>query len=129
MYDLVADPRCPQAFIAAVDLTSPSLGDVLARYRESPVVHAARQPLYWAEDPLRGLGSRPDYLTDPAWCGFERVAEDGLEWDLLVYGEQLPAAHELTRSFPQTRIVLEAAGRPLDQARPGSGGGGSAWRR
>jgi predicted TIM-barrel fold metal-dependent hydrolase len=103
-----------------VDLTSPSLGDVLARYRELPVVHTARQPLYWAEDPLRRLGSRPDYLTDPAWWrGFERVAEDGLAWDLLVHGEQLPAAHELIRSFPQTRIVLEAAGWPLDQSAAG----------
>ena len=58
----------PSAFIAAVDLTSPALGDVLARYRDLPVVRAVRQPLYWAEDPLRRLGARPDYLIDPAWC-------------------------------------------------------------
>jgi predicted TIM-barrel fold metal-dependent hydrolase len=110
----------PHAFIAAADLASPSLGDVLARYRELPVVHAVRQPLYWAADPLRRLGSRPDYLTDPAWWrGFERVAEDGLAWDLLVYDEQLPAAHKLIQSFPQTRIVLEAAGWPLDQSADG----------
>jgi predicted TIM-barrel fold metal-dependent hydrolase len=75
------------------------------------VVHAVRQPLYWAEDPLRRLGARPDYLTDPAWWrGFERMAGEGLTWDLLVCDEQIPAAHELIRSFPQTRIVLEAAG-------------------
>jgi predicted TIM-barrel fold metal-dependent hydrolase len=110
----------PCAFVAAVDLTSPSLGDVLARYRELPVVHAVRQPLYWAEDPLRRLGARPDYLTDPAWWrGFERVAEEGLTWDLLLYSEQLPAAYELIQSFPQTRIVLEAAGWPLDQSADG----------
>ncbi|MGH9092611.1 MAG: amidohydrolase family protein, partial [Acidimicrobiales bacterium] len=76
--------------------------------------------LYWADDPLRRLGARPDYLTDPAWWrGFERVAEAGLVWDLLVYGEQLPAAHDLIRSFPETRIVLEAAGWPLDQTDEG----------
>jgi hypothetical protein len=33
--------------------TSPSLGEVLAHYRDLPVVHAVRQPLYWAEDRLR----------------------------------------------------------------------------
>jgi predicted TIM-barrel fold metal-dependent hydrolase len=110
----------PDAFIAGVDLTWPSLGDVLARYRELPVVHAVRQPLYWADDPRRRLGARPDYLTDPGWWrGFERMAEEGLAWDLLVYDEQLPAAHKLIRSFPQTRIVLEAAGWPLDQAADG----------
>ena len=110
----------PSAFIGAVDLTSPALPDVLARYRDLPVVHAVRQPLYWAEDPLRRLGARPDYLTDPAWWrGFERVAAEGLTWDLLVYDEQLPAAHELIRSFPQTRMVLEAAGWPLDRSTDG----------
>jgi predicted TIM-barrel fold metal-dependent hydrolase len=110
----------PGAFIGAVDLTSPALAEVLARYRDLPVVHAVRQPLYWAEDPLRRLGARPDYLTDPAWWrGFGRVAEQGLTWDLLVYDEQIPAAHELIRSFPQTRIVLEATGWPLDQSADG----------
>jgi predicted TIM-barrel fold metal-dependent hydrolase len=53
------------------------------------------------------------------WRGFERVAEDDLAWDLLVYDEQLPAAHKLIQSFPQTRIVLEAAGWPLDQSADG----------
>jgi predicted TIM-barrel fold metal-dependent hydrolase len=110
----------PHAFIAAVDLTSPSLGEVLARYRDLPVVHAVRQPLYWAEDRLRRLGARPDYLTDPAWWrGFERVAEEGLTWDLLLYDEQLPAAHNLIQSFPQARIVVEAAGWPLDRSADG----------
>ena len=110
----------PHGFIADVDLTSPSLADVLARYRELPIVRAVRQPLYWAEDPLRRLGARPDYLTDPAWWrGFERVAEAGFVWELLLYDEQLPAAHELIRSFPQTRIVLEAAGWPLARSADG----------
>ena len=27
-------------------------------------MRAVRQPLYWAEDPLRRLGARPDYLAE-----------------------------------------------------------------
>jgi predicted TIM-barrel fold metal-dependent hydrolase len=116
-----ADTRgFPHAFIAAVDLRSASIDDVLARYRELPVVRAVRQPLYWAEDPLRRLGARPDYLTDHEWWrGFERVADHGFVWDLLLYGEQLPDAHRLIRSFPHTNIVLEGAGWPLDQTADG----------
>jgi predicted TIM-barrel fold metal-dependent hydrolase len=110
----------PSAFIAAADLTAPTLVDLLARYRDLPVVRAVRQPLYWAADPLRRLGSRPDYLSDPTWLrGFERVAAVGLVWDLLLYDEQLPLAHELLRSFPDTPIVLEAIGWPLDQGHEG----------
>jgi hypothetical protein len=68
----------PHAFIAAVDLTSPSLGEVLARYRDLPVVHAVRQPLYWAEDRLRRLGAQPDYLTDrPGGAGSSALPSRG----------------------------------------------------
>jgi predicted TIM-barrel fold metal-dependent hydrolase len=101
----------PHAFIAGVDLTSRPLGDVLARYRELPIVTAVRQPLYWAEDPLRRLGARPDFLTDAAWWrGFERVAEQSLVWDLLLYDEQLQAAHDLIRSFPRRASSLKPSG-------------------
>ncbi|EHR61060.1 putative TIM-barrel fold metal-dependent hydrolase [Saccharomonospora cyanea NA-134] len=114
------DHGFPHAFIAGVDLTSPTLADVLARYRDMPVVRAVRQPLYWADDPLKRLGPRPDLVTDPAWLrGFELVAAHGFTWDLLLYDEQLPAAHELLRSFPDTRFVLEAAGWPLDLSEDG----------
>lgn len=105
----------PGAFIAAAAPDSPELPDVLARYRDLPVVRAVRQPLYWAADPVRRLGARGDYLSDRLWLkGFERVAVAGLVWDLLVYDEQLPAAHALITSFPDTTFVLEAVGWPLD---------------
>jgi predicted TIM-barrel fold metal-dependent hydrolase len=105
----------PNAFIGAVQLESPYLTEVLARYRDLPVVRAVRQPLYWAADRARRLGARGDYLTDRAWLrGFEHVAEAGLVWDLLVYDEQLSSAHELIASFPETTFVLEATGWPLD---------------
>ena len=110
----------PAAFVAALDLTATDVADRLAGYADLPVVRAVRQPLYWAADPLKRLGARPDYLTDPQWWrGFEHVADAGLTWDLLVYDEQLPAALDLVRAFPTTRIVLEAAGWPLDQSADG----------
>ena len=111
-----ADARgFPHAFIAGIDLASPAVGEVLERYRELPVVRAVRQPMYWAEDPLQRLAAKPDFLTDPDWWGgFERVAEQGLVWELLLYDEQLPAAHRLIQSFPDTEMVLEAVGWPLD---------------
>ncbi|MGS0684826.1 amidohydrolase family protein [Nakamurella sp. GG22] len=110
----------PDAFIAATDLTSPRLPDLLARYRDLTVVRAVRQPLYWSDDPLTRLGARPDFLTDPDWLrGFERVAGEGLVWDLLLYAEQLPQATRLLDAFPEVPIVLEAAGWPLDRSPAG----------
>ncbi len=107
----------PDAFIAATDLASPHLSELLACYADLPVVRAVRQPLYWSEDPLTRLGARPDFLTDPRWLdGFEEVAGTGLVWDLLLYDEQLPQAAQLLESFPEVPIVLEAAGWPLDRS-------------
>jgi predicted TIM-barrel fold metal-dependent hydrolase len=110
----------PNAFIAAVQLDSDGLPSVLARYRDLPTVRAVRQPLYWAADPIKRLGARGDYLSDPAWLrGFEQVADAGLVWDLLVYDEQLSATHNLITSFPDTTFVLEALGWPLDLSTEG----------
>jgi predicted TIM-barrel fold metal-dependent hydrolase len=110
----------PEAFIAAVDLGSSQLPDLLARYADLPLVRAVRQPLYWTENPLTRLGARPDYLTDPQWLReFERVADHGLVWDLLLYAEQLPDAGRLLDMFPDVPIVLEAAGWPLDRSPDG----------
>ena len=110
----------PDAFIGATDLRSPELPDLLARYRDLPVIRAVRQPLYWSEDPLTRLGARPGFLTDPEWLdGFERVAGEGLVWDLLLYAEQLPQAARLLNDFPEVAIVLEAAGWSLDRSPAG----------
>lgn len=110
----------PDAFIAAVDLTSGQLAERLAEYADLPIVRAVRQPLYWSRDPLTQLGGRPDLLGNAEWLrGFERVAESGLVWDLLLYAEQLPQAAHLLREFPETSIVVEAAGWPLDQSTAG----------
>ena len=110
----------PDAFIAAIDLTAPDVADRLDTYADLGVVRAVRQSLYWSEDPMTRLGARPDYLTDPRWLqGFERVADSGLVWDLLLYAEQLPQAMHLLDSFPGVPIVLEAAGWPLDRSPDG----------
>jgi predicted TIM-barrel fold metal-dependent hydrolase len=58
----------PSAFIAAVDLTSPKLDQTLAAYQELPIVRAVRQPLYWANDPLRRLGAHPTSSATPRGC-------------------------------------------------------------
>lgn len=110
----------PDAFIAAIDLCSQQVPDLLAQYAQLPAVRAVRQTLYWSENPLTRLGARPDYLTDLDWLhGFEQVADTGLVWDLLLYAEQLHQAVALLNTFPKVPIVLEAAGWPLDRSPDG----------
>jgi len=73
--------------------------------------------LYWADDPRRRLGARPDFLTDPQWLTASNRSPRPVSRGTC--SQQLPDTHELLRSFPQTSIVLEAIGWPLDHSPDG----------
>lgn len=61
-------------------------------------------------------GPRPPRarFDDPRFrAGFARLAQHGLVFDAWLYHPQLPELIDLTRAFPDTRIVLNHAGGPL----------------
>jgi L-fuconolactonase len=94
--------------VGTVDLTDPSLGDVLDRLRARP-----------GGDRLVGLRHQLQAIRDPAF--FDRpdvhdnlrlVADRGLVYDLVVRPDQLPACETLLRAAPGLRYVLDHLGKP-----------------
>jgi len=68
----------------------------------------------------------PDLIDDPAWlAGFRHLAPLGLSFDMQVNPIQMCSAAKLASSFPETSIVLNHMGMPLD---PGNDGM-ALWRR
>ncbi len=58
--------------------------------------------------------SDPDWLIRPqVRRGIAVVAAAGMVYDLLIRPEQLPAAIELVRAFPDVSFVLDHGGKPL----------------
>lgn len=91
-----------------VDLTAPAVGDELARLRALPGGHA-----------LVGVRHQVQEESDPEWLcrpdvrrGLAAVAAAGLSYDLLVTADQLPAAVATVRALPESRFVLDHAGKP-----------------
>lgn len=95
----------PHAIVADANLKSPEIDDILDR-------HAEASPL------LRGIRdfSDGDYLVDDDFArGYAKLGERGLVCDLDCFWESMPKARDLARRHPETVMVLDHAGFPLER--------------
>jgi L-fuconolactonase len=90
------------------DLTSPAVGDEIARLRAGP-----------GGDLLAGIRHLVQDEPDPAWLeradvrrGLQAVGAAGLAYDLLVRPGQLPAALAVTSALGDVRFVLDHGAKP-----------------
>jgi len=97
-----------------VDLSEPSVGDILAELRAGPggrFLAGIRHQVHDEPDP-RWL------LRDDVLRGIQRVGAAGLVYDLLVKTRELPAAVEVARSLPGQSFVLDHIAKPRIAAGP-----------
>ena len=91
-----------------VDLTDPSVADVIARLRAEPGgdgVVGVRHQVHDEPDP--DWLSRPDVRR-----GLRAVDAAGLTYDLLVRSRELPAALAVARDLPGLRFVIDHMAKP-----------------
>lgn len=96
------------AVVGWTDLTSPGIGDELARLRGLP-----------GGEYLRGIRHQVQSEPDPGWLtrpevlrGLRAVAAAGLVYDVLVLAHQLPAAIQAAAAVPELTFVLDHLGKP-----------------
>lgn len=121
----LADSRgLPSAIVAGAMLEHPAAGAMLEALAARPAVRGVRQILNWHRDPTKTY--RPtDLLENSAWRnGFALLARHELSFDMQIYPSQMPAAARLAATHPDTRIVLNHAGMPVDRDEDGI----AAWR-
>ncbi|GGE05218.1 hypothetical protein GCM10011390_25290 [Aureimonas endophytica] len=115
----------PDAIVAYADLGAPDVGQLLEAHAAFPRVRGIRQILNWHEEPRLRSAPRYDLMASPAWrAGFARLAPLGLSFDLQIYWPQMDMALALARAFPDTAIVLDHFGMPIDGGAEGLAG----WR-
>jgi L-fuconolactonase len=90
------------------DLTSPAVGDEIARLRAGPGGDRLAGIRYLVQDE-----PDPDWLGRPdVRCGLRAVGAAGLAYDLLVRPRQLPAALAVTSALGDVRFVLDHGAKP-----------------
>jgi len=115
----------PHGIVASAHLHEEDVSDVLERHCELANIRGVRQMLLSHSDPLFNLSERADLLTDPQWrAGFALLERHGLSYDLQVYPHQMADSADLAASFPDTQIVLDHAGLPIER----ESGGLERWR-
>lgn len=114
----------PQAIVAHAELEKPDVAALLERHTAHRNVRGIRQILNWHPDPAKTYTPR-DLLADDAWhAGFARLARHGLSFDLQIYPAQMAAAARLAAHHPNTPLILNHGGMPVDKDPDGL----AAWR-
>lgn len=117
---LAARSGAPDVIVARADLAAPDVERVLAAQAAFPRVHGIRQILNWHDEPRLRVASRPDQTDDPAWRrGFALLTKYRLSFDLQIYWPQMRDARRLAFDFPETTIVLDHFGMPIDRRAEG----------
>lgn len=106
----------PSVQVARASLADPAVLPHLERLAALQAVRGVREILNWHPDPRYTHTSRPDLITDPAWLkGFSHLAALGLSFDLQVFPDQLEQAARLAADHPETPIILDHAGMPIER--------------
>jgi predicted TIM-barrel fold metal-dependent hydrolase len=114
----------PSAIVARVELAKPEAEKLMAEHAAFRNVRGIRQIANWHKDGRYTFTSH-DCLEDAAWrAGYRLLKKYGLSFDMQLYAGQMPAAAALARANPETMMVINHTGMPLERDEEGL----AAWR-
>ena len=106
----------PHGIVAAAQLHQTGIEAALEAQRGFTNVRGIRHIVNWHNDPSLTFTERSDFLTDPAWlAGFGLLSKYDLSFDLQLYPSQMADAAVVARAHPETLIILNHAGMPVDR--------------
>jgi predicted TIM-barrel fold metal-dependent hydrolase len=109
----------PSCIVAHVELQKHNAEKIIAEHVSFPTVRGIRQIVNWHPNPKYTFTDQ-DFLTDSDWlASFRLLRKYGLSFDLQLYPAQMSDAARLARSNPETLIVMNHAGMPLERDEPG----------
>lgn len=124
--DLAARHGLPTVLVVAAPLDRPEVQAALEAQCAFKRVRGVRFILSWHDEPRKRFAARPDHMSDPAWlAGFALLRRYGLSFDLMLYPGQIEEAAALAARFPDTQIVVNHGGSPIDRDPEGM----ARWRR
>ena len=120
----------PHAIVARTELHLPGAEASLASHKQHRNLRGIRHIVNWHRDPRLTFTDRRDLLTDPAWrAGFSLLKKYDLSFDLQLYPSQMADAADLAHRHPETLIILNHTGMPVDRDAEGRAQWLSGMRR
>jgi predicted TIM-barrel fold metal-dependent hydrolase len=110
----------PHGIVARATLDAPDVEKVLEGHLRYKNLRGIRHMINWHSDPAKTYVDRPDLVTTSAWRrGFALLQRFDLSFDLQLYPAQMADAATLAHANPETLIILNHAGMPVDRDEEG----------
>lgn len=110
----------PDAIVVYADLAASDVNATLEAHASHSRVRGVRQILNWHGNPRFCVAPRPDLMNDSDWrSGYRRLRDYGLSFDLQIYWPQIDDALHLAADFPDTLVILNHFGMPIDRSSEG----------
>lgn len=107
----------PHGIVGFADLSSRDVQRVIEAHLEFPNVRGIRQCLNFHRDPVKTFIDNPHLMSDSQWrAGYGLLKRYDLSFDLQLYYTQMEEAVALAKAFPDTPIVLNHTGMPVDRS-------------
>jgi predicted TIM-barrel fold metal-dependent hydrolase len=114
----------PHGIVARVELQRPEAEVLIAEHRRFRNLRGIRHIVNWHANP-KWTFTDHDFLGDDVWLkGFALLKKYGLSFDLQLYPGQMAKAARLAQRYPETLIVLNHTGMPVERDAAGM----AAWR-
>jgi predicted TIM-barrel fold metal-dependent hydrolase len=114
----------PHGIVAYADLADPQVDRMLEAHAAFPNTRGIRQILNRHRDPGVSFVDR-DYMREDVWQrGFGRLRAHGLSFDMQLYAPQMADGAATARRHPDTQIIINHTGMPVDRDLEGL----TAWR-
>jgi predicted TIM-barrel fold metal-dependent hydrolase len=107
----------PHGIVGFADLSTPGVQAVIEAHCEFPNTRGIRQCLNFHRDPVKTFIDSPHLMSDSQWRkGYALLKRYDLSFDLQCYYTQMEEAVALAHDFPDTPIVLNHTGMPVDRS-------------
>jgi predicted TIM-barrel fold metal-dependent hydrolase len=115
----------PHGIVAHADLADPDIETVLAKHAEFRNLRGIRHIVNWHRDPNKTYVTHSSLLRDEQWLsGFSLLHKFNLSFDLQLYPSQMADGATVAARYPETQMILNHAGMPVDRDTDGI----TAWR-
>ncbi|WP_298773938.1 amidohydrolase [uncultured Shewanella sp.] len=106
----------PNGIVFYADLSANNIEEVISQHKAYSNVRGIRQIINEHPDPRFNMCPQPELMKDKKWLnGFSLLAQYQLSFDLQCYDYQLPQASLVAAQYPNTNIILNHMGMPINR--------------